>query len=106
MSENKPETLGQKQERFSLMLATLIVWAYEQGYRIRMGDVFASTGHMANSCHYVKLAADLNLFKDGQYLQNTEDHKLLGEHWESMGGSWGGRFKDGNHYSLEYNGRK
>ncbi|HBJ0947911.1 TPA: M15 family metallopeptidase, partial [Escherichia coli] len=30
-----------------------------------------------------------------------------GEYWESLGGSWGGRFKsrpDGNHFSLEHNG--
>ena len=30
----------------------------------------------------------------------------LGEYWESIGGSWGGRFNDGNHYSLEHNGVK
>jgi hypothetical protein len=26
--------------------------------------------------------------------------------WESIGGSWGGRFNDGNHYSLEHRGMK
>jgi len=30
----------------------------------------------------------------------------LGEYWESIGGSWGGRFGDGNHYSLKYKGRR
>lgn len=31
----------------------------------------------------------------------------LGQYWESLGGSWGGRFKsrpDGNHFSLEHDG--
>lgn len=31
---------------------------------------------------------------------------LIGEYWESIGGAWGGRFNDGNHYSLGHGGRK
>ena len=109
-------TLGDKQRKFSKMLAELILWAYEQGYEITMGEVFrtkeqaalnASRGKgIADSLHCYCLAADLNLFKDGVYLTKTEDHKELGEKWESMGGSWGGRFRDGNHYSLEWEGKK
>jgi len=30
----------------------------------------------------------------------------LGLYWESIGGSWGGRFGDGNHFSLEHEGRR
>lgn len=99
-------TLGQRQEEFSILLAKLISFAYERGYKIRMGDVLAKDGHKLNSNHYIKLAADLNLFRNGKYLTRSEDHKELGEYWESLGGSWGGRFGDGNHYSLEWNGRK
>lgn len=62
--------------------------------------------HRLSSNHYNKLAIDLNLFKNGKYLDKTEDHRELGEYWESIGGAWGGRFGDGNHYSLEYNGMK
>ncbi len=49
-----------------------------------------------------RLAIDLNLFRDGRYLETTEDHAPLGLFWESLGGTWGGRFRDpdGNHYSL------
>jgi hypothetical protein len=50
------------------------------------------------------LAIDLNLFKDGNFLSATEDHKELGEWWEEQHElcRWGGRFSnaDGNHYSL------
>ena len=109
-------TLGEKQRKFSKMLAELILWAYEQGYEITMGEVLrtkeqaalnASRGRgIKASLHCYCLAADLNLFKDGVYLTKTEDHKELGEKWESMGGSWGGRFRDGNHYSLEWEGKK
>jgi hypothetical protein len=61
-----------------------------------------------NSLHELKLAQDFDLFKDGKYLSDTESHKPLGEYWESLDPlcRWGGRFGDGNHYSLEHNGVK
>ena len=101
-----PLTLGQMQRKFVRMVADLIVFAYEQGFELTFGDARAITGHMKNSLHYIGLAIDLNLFKDGKYLTLTEDHETLGKYWESIGGFWGGRFKDGNHYSLKYEGRK
>lgn len=95
-------TLGDKQRKFSKMVALLILYAYERGYEITLGDAWAKSGHIEGSFHYKRLAIDLNLFKDKVYLTETEDHLFLGEFWESIGGSWGGRFtrKDGNHYSL------
>ena len=100
--------LGEKQELFAHNIALLMLFAYSHGYKIRCGDFFAHDGHSKNSCHYLKIAADLNLFKDGQYLTQTEDHLLLGEFWESLHplNRWGGRFKkkDGNHYSMLHNG--
>lgn len=109
------ETLGQKQERFMRMLPRLIDKAHELGFQVRGGDLFRDPrvhgeigekkgyGHR-NSAHKNKLAIDLNLYLGGRYLTDTEDHRPLGEWWESIGGSWGGRFGDGNHYSLEHNG--
>ncbi len=110
-------SLGQTQRRFPLMIASLITFAYKQGYEISFGDayrdprVFGVVGEKKGygyykSAHKQRLAIDLNLFKDGKWLTSTDDHKELGEYWESMGGAWGGRFNDGNHYSLEYNGVK
>lgn len=96
--------LRQKQSIFARMVADLIMWAYDQGYEITFGDTYAKTGHKTGSLHYSRLAIDLNLFKDGQYLQTTEAHQPLGDYWESIGGTWGGRFNDGNHYSLAHNG--
>ena len=110
-------TLGQKQRKFTRMIADLIVFAYEQGYELTLGDAFRDprvhgpvgqkkSYSSANSLHKERLAIDLNLFKDGKFLTQNEDHRPLGEYWESLGGSWGGRFNDGNHYSLEHEGRK
>jgi len=59
-----------------------------------------------NSCHKIKLAGDLDIFKGEEYLTKTADHEPLGKFWESMGGSWGGRFNDGDHYSVSYKGRR
>lgn len=110
--------LGDKQRLFSRLIAELILWAYEQGYEVTVGDayrdprVFGELGQSkgygrAMSNHKRRLAMDLNLFKDGKYLTRTEDHGPLGAKWESMHPlcRWGGRFDDGNHYSLEHKGR-
>jgi hypothetical protein len=99
-------TLRQKQSAFVRMVAQLISRATALGYDLTFGDAHATTGHKPRSLHYERLAIDLNLFKDGKYLNKSEDHRPLGEYWESLGGSWGGRFNDGNHYSLEHEGRK
>jgi len=101
---NGRESLREKQSRFVRMIALLIIEADRLGYELTFGDAFATEGHMPNSLHYKRLAFDLNLFKNGSYLTRSNDHKTLGLYWESIGGSWGGRFKDGNHYSLEHNG--
>lgn len=109
-------SLRKRQSEFARKLPLLLLFAYEHGYEITLGDAWASAGHSQNSCHYIRLAVDLNLFKDDKYLPRTKDHQKLGEFWESIGGSWGGRFGesspgagdgyDGNHYSLSWRGRR
>ena len=111
------ETLGQKQRRFTRLVGLLIQHAYQQGYELTFGDAYRDprvhgqvgekkSYSAANSVHKERLACDFNLFKDGQFLTRTEDYTPLGEYWESLGGAWGGRFNDGNHFSLEHGGRK
>lgn len=82
------------------MVSLLILYTYQLGYEVTFGDAWARDGHRDGSFHYKRLAIDLNLFKDGRYLRSTESHRPLGEFWESIGGTWGGRWDDGNHYSL------
>lgn len=109
--------LGKKQELFGRLYAEHLVWLTEQDYQYRLGDVFAHDGHRDNSNHYLKLAGDINLFKDGQYLTTTEDHLESGLKWESRHElcRWGGNWdkddhpgepgeNDGNHYSLLHRG--
>ena len=110
------DSLGQKQRRFVRMIADLILFAYRSGYELSfaeayrppdVAELYARQGRgIRNSLHCERLAIDLNLFRDGQYLDSTEAHRPLGEYWESIGGTWGGRFQDGGHYSLAHGGRK
>ena len=96
-------TLGEKQRKFSLCIAQLIVWAYEHGFEISLGDTYPGKfKHAEHGKHPQGLAIDLNLFKDGVWLIATEDHQPLGEYYESLDphASWGGRWNDGNHYSY------
>ena len=111
-------TLGQRQKLFTQLISKLITFAYDNGYELTFGDAYRDprvhgdvgskkSYSSANSLHKQRLAVDFNLFKDGVYLTATNDHKALGEYWESLHSlcRWGGRFNDGNHYSLEYGGR-
>ena len=104
-------SLGKKQREFAACIGHLILFAYSRGYELTFGDAFrgpeTTHGHPFSN-HRQRLAVDFNLFKDGKYLKETKAHKELGEFWEKLHplARWGGRFKDGNHYSFEHNGVK
>ena len=109
------------QLKFSRMLAELILYAYQQGYGIIIGEVQRSKRQaqlnankgvgIKNSLHIISLAADIELIgADGTWLNSFEDMEFLGKKWEEMGGNWGGRFRKKNgepgadcpHFSLSY----
>ena len=90
-----------QQVEFMRRVPLLISKAFELGFEVTGGDLYRDPRcnyGSKSSRHRVRLAIDLNLFKNGKYLTETADHKELGEWWESIGGIWGGRFNDGNHY--------
>jgi hypothetical protein len=109
------------QSEFAALVPRLIDQAISEGYEVTLGDAYRDHrvhgapgvkmgyGH-PRSAHKFRLAIDLNLFRDGEFLQSSEDHRKLGEWWEQQHplARWGGRFStpDGNHYSLEYAGVK
>jgi hypothetical protein len=112
-------TLGEKQRLFTRLIGKLIEYAYGIGYELTFGDAYRSPEQanlnaaagkgIVNSLHCERLAIDLNLFRNGKYLTDSADYKLLGEYWESLGPDcrWGGRFSkpDGNHFSIAHAGR-
>ncbi len=113
-----PLTLRQKQSKFALMFAALLHQTDIMGYSVTLGEGYRSPEEaqrlaglgkgIVNSLHCLRMAHDINLFKEGAYLTKSEDYEPLGIWWESQGGSWGGRFtrQDGNHFSLEHDNRK
>jgi len=107
-------TLREKQSVFAQNIAKLIIWAYEQGYELTVGEflrtpeqqeIYVKTGKSktSNSRHLVKLAADLNLFIDGDYKTDKESYKPLADYWKSLdpanvaGYDW--KF-DANHFEM------
>ena len=131
--------LGEKQELFMRLLPRLIDKAHELGFEIRGGELqrseeaarwnaehcrvckrtkprHAPNGHqfraigIVESLHRKKLAIDLNLFRGELFLTQTDDHRELGEFWESLHPlcRWGGRFSnpDGCHYAITHGGRQ
>jgi hypothetical protein len=113
-------TLGERQRLFTRLVAKLIEHAYETGYQLTFGEAFRTPEQAAlnakvgkgitQSLHGMRLAIDLNLFRNGEYLTDSEAHRPLGEYWKTLHPDccWGGDFSrpDGNHYSLQYGGIK
>lgn len=112
-------SLFKTQAEFARHIPRLIDKAIALGFDVTLGDAYRDPrvhgavgtklgyGH-ARSGHKQRLAIDLNLFRDGEFLTSTEAHRELGEWWEQQHplARWGGRFNDGNHYSFEYEGVK
>lgn len=109
-------TIGQAQRRFTLLIAKLIVHAYENGWELTFGEAYRTKDQQViyiqqgksqtmNSRHLSRLAVDFNLFINGKYMTRSEDYEPLGTYWESLDGHcvWGGRWKslaDGNHFEF------
>ncbi len=107
-------SLREEQAKFSRDLAIFILWLYEMGYEVSIGEVqrpaemqkiYVETGRSMtmNSKHLKKLAADLFVFKNGKLLATKEEMQFAGNHWETMSAvnSWGGnwnKFKDVPHF--------
>lgn len=106
------------QRLFCSMVPALIEKAIELGFTPRFGEAWRPPEMAAlnakkgvgtkTSLHIDRLAIDLLLDKDGVYQKTTEAHRELGEWWERQHPlcRWGGRFGDGNHYSVTYQGRR
>lgn len=114
-------TLGEKQRLFMKLIGKLLVWVYtpeEAGWAVTCAEFYRTPEQAAlnakkgsgikNSLHTLRLAADLNLFINGVYKTDTKDYEEMGIYWESLHPlcRWGGRFGDGNHFSIEHEGVK
>jgi hypothetical protein len=110
--------LGDKQKLFCRLLPKLLKKAHKLGYECSLGDAYRDPrlhgmigvkkgyGHR-NSNHKRRLAIDINLFKDGRYLDASEDYRELAEYWKGLHPECraGIDFGDGNHFSISYRGQ-
>ena len=98
--------LGDKRKLFTRCFCQLLEKMLDDGYDPMIGK--DGLKHMDGSLHGEGLAKDIDLTKDNKYLAETEDHQIFGEFWESLNPlcCWGGRWGDGNHYSVTYQGKK
>ena len=111
-------TLLEQQQLFSSLVPSLINSAINLGFGVTLGEVFRPPAQeqwdfdhgigVLKSLHGIRLAIDLQLFRDGVYLTDSKDYEPLGLLWEKTNVlcAWGGRFHkpDGNHFSLTRNG--
>ncbi len=111
--------IRRKQLLFAQLLPLLIIRAQQLGYGVVIGPCYrtaeeaqrkveAGTG-IHPSLHELCLAADIYLFDErgyGDYLQETPHYEPIGLWWEAQHElcSWGGRFNDGNHFSIRHGG--
>ncbi len=116
-------TLLQKQIAFTKLIPRLIDYCFNRNFEAVLGEAYRPPETVAlyaeqgrgskTSLHPDKLAIDLLLFINGNLLTKTESYEDAGTYWESLSTDevktvWGGRFKsrpDGNHFSVEWQGR-
>ena len=109
-------TLNEKQFEFTYRVGRLIVFGVEVlGLTFTLRECWRSKVRQAKlkamgksktlkSKHCDSLAVDFVLFRDGVPVWNSGDEDLLalGEFWEALGGTWGGRWGwDGGHFQYE-----
>ena len=103
--------LGEKQRLFVKLIAKLIIFAYDEGYAFSFGDAYRAPA-VFGEIGIDKGYGNPNLFEfiNGAwvYQKDTKSYEKLGEYWESLHElcSWGGRFNDGNHFSIQHNGMR
>jgi hypothetical protein len=107
-------TLRQKQSLFAKLIGQLIGFVYSMGWELTFGDVWRpdKKGHMPGSVHYIRLAADVNLFVGGIWKdRDCPEWQTIGRFWKGLDPlcAWGGDFRgdvDLNHFSLAHDGKK
>lgn len=125
--------LRSKQKTFLFNISLLIQYAIKNGFELTSGEFFRSpetqAAHVAagrsktmNSMHLKRLAADFNIFVNGNLLFSDSTQididlslaKKLGDYWCSLNtdNRWGGdfdkdgnplnqSFKDGGHFEMQ-----
>ena len=108
-------TTNEKQFKFTRMVWRFLQFAENNNLDLSARELFRSKARQVklkalgksktfNSKHLDSLALDVVLFRNGQPVWDSDDKDLvkLGEFWESLGGTWGGRWGwDGCHFEYK-----
>ena len=95
-----------EQHAFAQDVAKLLQWLAANGFQVTLGEawrpdemqaIYVRTGRsqtMTNR-HGMRLAIDLNIFKDGKWLTDYESLKEVGDVWKRLSPAnvWGGEWK-------------
>ena len=86
--------LSELQQLFARDTVLLFQHILDKGYTFTYGEAMRSLDQAAiyakegkgivDSYHCKRLAIDINLFKDGKYIDTPEDYELFGLYWESL----------------------
>lgn len=108
-------TLSEKQQKFAVYVAKLILYAESIGYAVTFGEalrtieqqkLYVQQGKSKTlaSKHLDRLAVDLNLFIEGEYKTDKASYIKLGAYWKYLDveNVWGGDFSfgDANHFQY------
>lgn len=108
-------SLSEKQIKFAAMVGKLLSHAAEQGIPAKVGTWYRSpevqaallkrkATQLSHSKHQDGLAVDLCIIRGGQLPNDDPGYDNLGAFWESIGGTWGGRWKtlhDRDHFEFK-----
>jgi hypothetical protein len=89
-------TLSEKQIIFAANAGRLFAYAAAQGIPGKVGTWYRSTSE--------QLAVDYLIIRNGKLPKDDPGYDILGAFWESLGGTWGGRWKslhDRNHFEFK-----
>ena len=106
--------LVDSQAKFLLDACKLIEYATANGWVVTGGElertkeqaaIYAKAGKgIINSMHCDRRAIDLNFYtKGGSLKADKVSLEVVGKYWESLGGTWGGRFTkldDSRHFEM------
>lgn len=101
-------SLGDKRRKFTHAKSILIQYVIYRGWMVAEDFLkrceACPVGH-ERSLHKVGLAADLNLYIDGVYIEDSRGHDELHDLWDLLGGAE--RIEnDMNHYSFTHQGMR
>lgn len=117
--DTDPRDLGVRQRLHVRLCAKLIAYLYDEcGLEATWGETYRppamallnakSGAGIANSLHCLRLALDLQMFKNGEYQHDVAVYKIAADYWLTLDPLCAAGYYfhsvDADHYSITYHG--